>query len=442
MNAKSMLAIGLMLVSAVTEARSLLVISIDGLHPDYVLAADRHGLEVPNLRRFVAEGAHARGVIGVTPTVTYPSHTTLMTGVAPSEHGIASNTPFDPTGSNRDGWYWYAADIRVPTLWSAAAAKGLVTAAVNWPVTVGDTHIRYLLPEFWRAMTPDDQKLLRTLSRPEGLQAELERHLGTFIDGGMDTLDSDRVRTRFAVEILKTRRPELMAVHLVGLDGMEHAQGPFTQPVFAVLEAIDGMVGELSEVALANDPEATIAIVSDHGFLPTHTAINLRVAFVREKLIDMEGATIKHWEAQVWNGGGAAAVVLRQPDDPAQRQRVERLLGKLAADPANGIARILDKRKVEERKAFPGAEFLVEFAPGFSLGSALTGVLRTPATSRGTHGYLPERSELHAAFLIRGRGIAPRDLGVIDMRQIAPTFAELLGLPLPTAVQPALAISQ
>ena len=75
------------------------------------------------------DGAYASGVIGVVPTVTFPSHTTLVTGVSPAEHGIVANTPFDPRHTNRDGWYWYAEDIRVPTLWGAAKARGLKTAA-------------------------------------------------------------------------------------------------------------------------------------------------------------------------------------------------------------------------------------------------------------------------------------------------------------------------
>jgi predicted AlkP superfamily pyrophosphatase or phosphodiesterase len=61
----------------------VLLISIDGLRPGDVLEAESRGLKIPNLRRFLAEGAHAQGVRGVLPTLTYPSHTTLITGVAP-----------------------------------------------------------------------------------------------------------------------------------------------------------------------------------------------------------------------------------------------------------------------------------------------------------------------------------------------------------------------
>ena len=57
----------------------LVLVSIDGLRPDYVLDADKHGLRIPNLRRFLTEGSFATGVKGVIPTVTYPSHTTIVT---------------------------------------------------------------------------------------------------------------------------------------------------------------------------------------------------------------------------------------------------------------------------------------------------------------------------------------------------------------------------
>src|SRR5688572_6620873 len=144
-------------------ASPVLVISVDGLHPAYVTEADRHGLKIPALRRLMKEGAYARGVVGVVPTVTYPSHTTLMTGLTPQQHGIISNTPFDPLNKNREGWYWYAEDIKAKTLWQVAAGAGLRTASVNWPVTVGDRNISFLLPEYWRASTGDDLKLMRQL---------------------------------------------------------------------------------------------------------------------------------------------------------------------------------------------------------------------------------------------------------------------------------------
>ncbi len=154
----------------------LVLISVDGLRPDYVTAADEHGAKVPNLRKMMKEGAYAEGVTGVIATVTYPSHTTLVTGVWPAQHGIWANTTFDPLQKNYQGWYWYAEDIRVPTLWDAARQAGWTTASIQWPVTVG-AKITWDIPEVWRAATPEDAKLVRALTTP-GLMAEAAPELG------------------------------------------------------------------------------------------------------------------------------------------------------------------------------------------------------------------------------------------------------------------------
>src|SRR5471030_1769898 len=135
--------------SGAPSAPMVLLISIDGMKPEAVIDAQSHGLKVPNLRAFMADGAYAQGVRGVLPTLTYPSHTTMLTGASPGKHGILNNTTFDPLLRNQRGWYWYAEDIKVPTLWAAAAAAKLKTANVYWPVSVG-AKITYNLPQIWR----------------------------------------------------------------------------------------------------------------------------------------------------------------------------------------------------------------------------------------------------------------------------------------------------
>ena len=426
----------------------VLVISVDGLHPAYVTEADRYGLKVPALRKLLKQGAHARGVVGVVPTVTYPSHTTLVTGVTPQEHGIISNTPFDPLSVNKEGWYWYAEDIKAKTLWEVAAKAGLRTASVNWPVTVGDRNISFLLPEYWRASTGDDLKLMRQLDRPEDLMEQLEAKLGPFIDGYAGTVESDWTRTRFTIAILRERKPQFMATHIIALDEIEHARGPFIAPAFEVLEQLDKMIGEMVDAAVAVDPSAVVAVVSDHGFIATHTAVNLRTRFVEAGLIKLKqsssGATvIDDWQAQLWSGAASAAIVLRDPDNNEVKDRVEALLKSLASEQRNGIARVLDKAALKAAGAFPTADFAVEFAPGFYLGNELQGEMLRPAGSKGTHGYLPARPQMHASFFIRGPNVAAgRDLGVIDMRQIAPTLAGILGVRLPHKTEPALRLSR
>src|ERR1041384_4979134 len=79
----------------------VIMISIDGLVPDYYLSPASLGLKVPNLTRMKLGGAYAEGVEGIFPTVTYPAHTTMITGVRPAVHGIVQNRIFEPPTGKR-----------------------------------------------------------------------------------------------------------------------------------------------------------------------------------------------------------------------------------------------------------------------------------------------------------------------------------------------------
>jgi predicted AlkP superfamily pyrophosphatase or phosphodiesterase len=447
MQLKHKILVGLILsfCAAQLSAAPLLVISIDGLHPDYVTQADKYGLKIPVLRNFMRDGTYASGVVGVLPSVTYPSHTTIVTGLTPAEHGISSNTTFDPLGVNQGGWYWYASDIKSPTLWSAAAQAKLITASGGWPVTTGDPNITYLLPEYWRTSTSDDLKLMRVMARPIGLLESYEKQLGPYIDSNTLTIAADQTRTRFAVKLITDKHPDFMVVHLVVLDEVEHEDGPFQSTAFAALESLDAMIGELRQAALSANSRAVVAIVSDHGFAATTKTVNLRVPFVTAGLIKLKPTdptklpAVASWDAQVWPSGGAAGIVLRDRKDEKTRKQVAALLVQLKSDPRNGIGRVLTAADAKARGAFPEADFVVECAPGFYAGSALTGELIAPAPMKGMHGYLPDQASMHAGFFMMGEGVRKHALGVIDMRQLAPTFAKILGVKLQSATQPAVA---
>ena len=267
------------------QKTTVLLISIDGLRPDAITHADEHHLKVPNLRRFLAEGTYATGVRGVVPTLTYPSHTTLVTGVVPAVHGITSNTTFDPLFENQVGWFWYAEQQHARTLWQAAHDAGMVTANLNWPVTVDAPGIDYNLPEYWRASTPDDLMLMRALARPLGLEQQLEADLGPYVDGNTLTIASDQTRTRFALAMLRRYHPGFFAVHLSALDEEEHLSSPFSAKSNEVLEAIDSMIGQLREAAVQVNPAAVVAIVSDHGFAQTDFHTNLYAPLIKAGLL-------------------------------------------------------------------------------------------------------------------------------------------------------------
>ena len=429
-------------------AEPVLMISIDGLSPEYVLKADALGLKIPTLRRFLTEGAYAEGVVGVVPTVTYPSHTTLVTGAWPREHGIEANVTFNPT-VGVESWYWYAQDIRVPTLWEVAQRAGIVTASVSWPVTVGASSVKYLIPEYWRVRTGNDHKLMEAISRPDGMLMEMEQRLGPYEESTDPGLPGDRIRAKFSLDIISREKPGFMTIHLASLDHLEHETGPFSKESNQTVEASDEIIAQLINAALANDRSTAIMVVSDHGFLPVSQHINLMVPFVNEGLIRIKEASassaprVTSWDAAFWAAGGSAAVVLRDANDSAMKTRVKNLLMKMKGDPTYQIARLVEQPELAKMGGFPDAAFLVEMNPGAEPGYALTGPVATPAPGGGTHGYLPDRPEMRASFFVMGPHIARgRDLGVIDMRQIAPTVADILGVSLPAAKAAKLSVSR
>jgi predicted AlkP superfamily pyrophosphatase or phosphodiesterase len=412
-------------VTALAQQRPLVLLSIDGLRPDYILEAGTHGLKIPNLRRMLADGAHATAVRGVLPTVTYPSHTTLVTGTSPARHGICSNNTFDPEARNQQGWYWYASDIRVPTLWDEAAKAGLVTANVHWPVTVG-AGFTFNLPQYWRTGTADDRKLLRELSTP-GLLDFLQRELPPYADGIDESLPGDQRRAEYAVRLLRLKRPGFMTIYLTALDHIEHQFGPFSPEANETLEQIDLLVGNIRTAA---GPETVLSVVSDHGFAPLSKEVHLQTRFREAELIQTDDAGhVKSWLASAW--GSAIEIQAQAP--AGTREKVAALLGNLAKDAASGVARVLDSEEVK-RLGGCDAAFFVDWKPGFNSGGHLTGPLVTDSTSRGTHGLPPYRKEMNAAFLIAGPGIPGGiSLGEIDMRDVAPTLAPILGVKLAEA---------
>ena len=435
--------LALLSLAAPAAAAPVLMISIDGLRPADVIDAEAKGLKLPNLQRFVREGTYATGVIGVVPTVTYPSHTTLITGAAPARHGIVGNLTFDPLLINQDGWMWYATDIKVPTLWEAASRAGIKVGNVHWPVSVGAGGVNWNLPQIWRTGHGDDAKLLSILATP-GLVRELEKATGENYPQGIDeSIDGDERRGRFAEALIRRYRPGFITVYLAGLDHEQHDNGADTPPARAGLERLDAVVGKLVATYQAAEPGGVIALVSDHGFAPVSRRTNLFHAFIDEGLIRLdEKGKIKSWDAMPDSEGGSAAVILARSDDAALKAKIAALLTRLKADPESGISQILDREEAARAGANPSASFYVGFVPGASAGSfeGPESPLYKQFPAVGTHGYMPSEPMMRSTFMLMGKGI-PRgkSLGVIDMRAIAPTLAKIMGARMEKAEVPALA---
>lgn len=423
-------------VSLAQTHHPVLMISIDGLRPDYVTKADMHGLKIPTLRRILAEGAHADGVVNVNPTVTYPNHTTLVTGVLPAEHGVFNNEVFDPDGKEHGGWYWYAQMVRVPTLWQAAKAAGLVTASVYWPVTVKASGIDYNIPEYFRQRTAPDRYLEEALSRPAGMLEELEQKAGPFAIRNSDVVFDETV-ARTTIALIESKHPDLLTVHLVSLDHVEHEHGPFSPEANADLEKIDAMVGRIASAERKAHPDSVIAVVSDHGFASVRHRVYLNSVLARDGFITLGGrekTTVVGWNAFAWAAGGSAMMILHDKTDSVTQDKLQALFAKLSMDPRYGIADIVPHEKAIQGGMSPDVDFVVDFKPGYRMAVGFgSPELEDLTQDEGTHGYMNSLEDMHSSFFIEGPGIAKgKDIGLIDMRQIAPTIAGVLGAKLNT----------
>lgn len=378
----------------------VLLISIDGLAPDKVLRAEAHDLKVPVLRRFLKEGSYANEVVNVNPTVTNPNHTTLVTGVLPAEHGIYNNRPFAVSAKLPKSYSAYS-QIKAPTLWRAAKAAGLSTASMFWPVTGGATDI------------------------------DFDLHDGSDEDDGKIVND--------AIHLIRDKRPDLFTIHIVSLDHEEHKSGPNSPASRRKLEEIDAAVGRIIAAERKTRPDAIVAVVSDHGFAPIAHQTNLNAALVEAGFITLSANAeprIASWQAFAWYVGGSAMIVLKDPKDRQASLRLEASLAALAADPAHGIESIHKRNEIAGMGYAPNVDYVVAFKSGWRMGNALSGPVTQPAEGGGHGAYSAAdlRTDMHSAFFISGPGVeAARNLGRIDIRQIAPTIAGLLGAALPSA---------
>lgn len=409
-----------------------MLISINGLRAGEVREAADRQLKLPNLAGIFAQGAHAEGVIGVLPSFTLPSHVTLLTGVSPAKHGVYNNLAFLPQNAGGAPGLGLGSAIKAQTLWEAAHSAGLHTLSVNWPVSLGARGLDFNISGNFVApgSTQDDDRFNRLLSTP-GLADRLEREIGPIRLVTRHGAAGEAEDEKIAARLIADEKPYLATIHFGGLDEAEHTYGPGSPEAKAALEAIDTYIGQLVAAARTAQPDTVVAVVSDHGFTAVTREVSLPRAFVDAGLIKIDGAgKLVSWEAAPWAAGGSAAVILARPDDKELVARVAALLNRLKADPALGIEEVLDASELARRGGFPGASFGVTYRLDTTGPAArpFAQPLVSPAVQKGTHGHSPTHRELYSTFIIAGPGVpVGRDLGVIDMRTIAPTLAGILG---------------
>jgi predicted AlkP superfamily pyrophosphatase or phosphodiesterase len=124
---------------------------------------------------------------------------------------------------------------------------------------------------------------------------------------------------------------------------------------------------------------------------------------------------------------------VKDAGDVATRKTLEDTFTALATTPGSGIGRVYTSDEIRARGGHPGAFLALEAAPGFAFQDGYTGEVIVPSSSKGTHGYDPERPEMSSSLIVHGPGIKPGPVAGARLIDLAPTVASWLGLALPGA---------
>jgi len=403
----------------------LVLLSVDGLQPELYRVPQSH-LRFRNLRSLEKAGASAAAVESIYPTTTYPAHATIVTGLHPRAHGIYSHlASLDPTEKARP-WCWFARALRAPALWDVVRASGRRSAGVSWPVSAG-APIDYNLPEIWDPAVPDPLRDFETPARhaTPGLFGEVNKVLAPMLGKA----DPDQMRGEAALYLWNHYRPDLLLVHFVYYDQQAHAFGPASAQALAALDSVDQQIGRIRD-AISHDAATTLVVLSDHGFVPVEKEAAPLAVFAEQGLFarGADGSLALRRLGAVHAGGSFAVYWLEEPS-PEDRRRLETAVERLLSTGA--VEEVVDQHELETLRADPDAELMLEASPGFYFSDRMEGPpVRATVKDRGTHGHLPTRAGLEAAFLAVGREVAAgKNLGRVLLRQVAPTLARLMHLP-------------
>jgi predicted AlkP superfamily pyrophosphatase or phosphodiesterase len=406
----------------------VVIISLDGFGG---WALDDPYLPVPTLRRLAAQGAVARGMRPVNPTVTWPNHTSIVTGVAPAAHGVLFNGILvrEPGVPPRiEPWRDKKEMVRVATLYDVAHARGLTTAQVDWVAIYNAPSLTW---EFREQPSPDSPIAAEMIKAGSLSQSDLE----TFAN--QNIVWRDDVWTKAAAHILRQHRPNLLLFHLLNLDSTQHRYGPRTPAAMTTMALLDAQVATIlraiEETGLA--PRTTIFVVSDHGFKTVRRQIQPNAALMKAGLLEAKDGKVTAAQAYVVPEGGSAILYVTVPDPSGD------MLGRAirAVAGLEGVDRVIEPTDYA-RYGLPlpsandqmGARFLLA-KDGYAFTAAVSDalVVDAPAGSLGAHGYGATDPDLRSLFIASGRGIkAGVKLDAIDNVDVAPTAAQLLGVEL------------
>jgi predicted AlkP superfamily pyrophosphatase or phosphodiesterase len=408
------------LAQAPAKDRMVVVISLDGF-PGFSL--DNPKLPIPTLRRLIRNGAAAR-MSTVNLTVTWPNHTTLVTGVRADEHGLLTNGTILPTAA----WPFVKVEpmldkekmVHVPTVYDAAYQAGLSTAQVNWVAVNNAPTITWAFNEWASADGPLEREMI---SKGAVAAADLENFTEPNI------LFRDQIWTTAAVHLIREHKPNLLLFHLLSLDSVHHHYGPKTLAGTAAIAFLDSCVARVVDAvsAAGMDERTTFLVVSDHGFKPFTKEIRASVALKAAGLGSRVSVMAEGGSAYVYfNPTRAEELAPKAMHVFAGIEGIDQVIG------PDGFAALGYPLPEEDPQM---CRLLLTAKDGYAFSGATGGpVTAAVAQQGGSHGYLASDPDMDAIFIASGYGVSSgAKLDKIANIDVAPTVANLLGVALPTA---------
>jgi len=421
---------------AAERERFVVVVCIDGF-ASYLL--DDSKAPIPTLRKLAREGSYAPGGMKVSnPSVTWPNHTSMITGVRPEKHGVLMNgvvvrgpvglpVKIDPRRDQQDL-------IRVPTIIDAAHAAGLRTAEINWPCTRGSKSLDDSFPD-----VPD-----AVLHMTPRLRSELIA-MGLLTDETQESFRAqsyaswDLIWTEAACHLIRERKPHLLVLHLLNVDLNHHNYGPQTQPSYTANGYADmclaRVVAAIDEAGIGD--QTTLFVVADHGHTTTPKAVRAHVLLRQHGLLTVTANKISEARAHVFSEGGTGLVYCTSPGDvEADRELIKKIF-----TGQEGIAQVLLPDDYAEHgmphpREYPQApDAILVTEDGYCISESLTGdtLITTNTegeTPLGSHGFLATFDKMNAICILTGKGVRS---GVklqqpVENIDVAATIAKLLSL--------------
>ena len=396
----------------------VVVISIDGFAAFY---RDDPQARLPVLRQLVERGAVAEAVETVFPSTTWPTHTSLVTGVSPRAHGVVANSVMNRATHAREDLtgdpIYDAPDlVRVPTVWDRAHAAGMRTAAIDWPATRNARTLDFNLPFF------KDQRVFETQTSravweelaaagfPMARQGEWAQLPKRFL--------KDAMVANVATLVVHRHAPDLLLLHFLCVDSLQHLYGPRSPEAYWALQYVDGLIGRV----LAELPaDTTVFVVSDHGFLPSTREIRPNVR-LRKLGAEREARFVtNHGAGGLYALGGDATALAQLAAEIAKLEGVSGMWTP-AQYASLGLPTPAEHPLV--------ADVMFEAAPGFAFGDEATGEDEHGAPKYlGNHGQRAIYADNAALFIAAGPTIRRgARLPIIRSRDVAPTIAASLGV--------------